>query len=269
MEEVNIMRPYFENKKNKIFISYNNKSYDYPSHFHNHLEIVYCFSGAQKLKVGENVYALKKGDALVISPNTIHEYIKDKSSIDKTCESLAIICDTGLLIENIPDIIRKYPLNPLVDESKISHNTVNAFYSVLSAKSNVELLGWTYVILSDLICSLELTSSQDNFQLPSKIISYIDLNFKEPLSINYVAKVFGYHPSYIAHLFSDRLKIPFKTYLGGVRSEYAAFEIRTTDKTLAEIAYDSGYNSINTFCRSFKKHFNMTPSEYKKLNIDL
>ena len=53
------MRPYFENKNQKIFTSYKNKSYSYPSHFHNHLEVVYCFSGIQNVKVGEKIYILK------------------------------------------------------------------------------------------------------------------------------------------------------------------------------------------------------------------
>lgn len=257
------MRPYFENKNKKIFISYYNKTYNYPSHFHNHLELVYCFSGSQKVKVGEMVYTLKKGEAVVIFPNTIHEYIEDNTAFEDS-ETLAIICDTNLLNENLPDIIKKYPTNPLIKPNMLSGNTVYAFKKVLTVKNDIELLGWTYIILSDLICSLKLTSSRDNLELPSKIISYIDSNFKEPLSINFIAREFGYHPSYIAHLFSDRLKIAFKTYLGGVRSEYAAYLIRTTDKTLTEIAYDSGYNSVNTFCRSFKKHFFKTPSQYKK-----
>jgi YesN/AraC family two-component response regulator len=96
------------------------------------------------------------------------------------------------------------------------------------------------------------------------VVAYIDETFKEPLTIDYIAKVFGYHPSYIAHVFCDQLKISFRTYLGAVRAEYAAAEIRTTQKSLTEIAYESGCNSLNTFCRCFKKHFSMTPSQYKK-----
>ena len=112
--------------------------------------------------------------------------------------------------------------------------------------------------------NLELTPSETNLELPSKIVGYIDKNFKEHLTINHIAKVFGYHPSYIAHLFCDQLKIPFRTYLCAVRCEYAASLIRTTGKSLTEIAYESGYNSLNTFCRGFKKHFCKTPSQYKK-----
>ena len=38
-------------------------------------------------------------------------------------------------------------------------------------------------------------------------------------------------------------------------------------KSLTEIAFDNGFNSLNTFCRCFKKHFSCTPSEYKKSKV--
>ena len=259
-----IMTPYFEVRQKNIFISHAKKTYNFPAHFHSYLEIAFCISGMQNVRVGEKIYTLKKGDAIAIFPNTIHEYIKYDSLCNEPTEIVAVICNTKLLAENLPDIITKYPRNPFIDASMISENTALAFRKITSKNNDIEMIGWTYIILSNLLSVLELVPIQGNLELPSKIVAYIDANFKEELTINHIAKVFGYHPSYIAHLFCDRLKIPFKTYLGNVRSEYAASQIRTTEKSLTEIAYDSGYNSLNTFCRCFKKHFSQTPSQYKK-----
>ncbi len=258
------MHPYFEIKQKKIFISHKKRTYNFPSHFHSYLEIAFCLSGMQNVRVGEKIYTLKKGDAIAIFPNTIHEYIECDSLLNEPTEIVAIICDTKLLAENLPDIITKYPRNPFIDASVISENTALAFQKITMRINDIEMIGWTYIILSNLLSVLEMIPMEGNLELPSKIIAYINENFKEELGINHIAKVFGYHPSYISHLFCDRLNIPFKTYLGNIRSEYAASQIRTTDKSLTEIAYDSGYNSLNTFCRCFKKYFSQTPSQYKK-----
>ena len=258
------MYPYFEKNSKNIFISYERRTYNFPSHFHNHLEIAFCVSGMQNVKVGEKIYTVKKGDAIVIFPNTVHEYIEYDSLCDEPTEIVAIICNTKLLAENLPDIITKYPRNPFIDASLISEDTALAFRKIITRIDDIKLIGWTYIILSDLLSILELTPTDENLELPSKIVAYIDANFKEDLTINHISKAFGYHPSYITHLFCDRLKIPFRTYLGAVRSEYAASQIRATEKSLTEIAYESGYNSLNTFCRCFKKHFSQTPSQYKK-----
>lgn len=256
------MHPFFEKKSKDIFVSHEKASYNFPAHFHNNLEIALCLSGNQNVRVGEEIYTLKKGDAVVIFPNMVHEYIKHESN--EPTEVVALICDTKLLSENLPDIITGCPRSPFVEASRISENTILAFEKIALQNSDIEMIGWTYIILSNLMEVIELTPTQLDLELPSKIIAYIDTNFADKLTINRIAKIFGYHPSYIAHLFCDRLKIPFRTYLGAVRSEFAASQIRTTEKSLTEIAYESGYDSLNTFCRCFKKHFSKTPSQYKK-----
>ena len=255
------MRPYLENKTKTIWKSMREFSYDFPSHFHNNLEMTFCFSGEQKICIGEKECILREGDVAVIFPNTPHEYFKTN---DAPARVVSIMCNTKILSETFPDIISKYPVNPHITAEKVSKNIELGFEGIAASVENAQMIGWTYIILSDVLHIVELESLDGDRELPARIVDYIDKNFKEPLTIEYISKAFGYHPSYIAHLFCDQLKIPFRTYLGAVRAEYAATQIRTTQKSLTEIAYDSGYNSLNTFCRGFKKHFGQTPSEYKK-----
>ena len=258
------MYPYFEDKNNKIFTSHRTCSYNYGSHFHKMIEIAYCFSGLQQIKVGKMVYTLKKGDAIVIFPNIIHEYIKCKTDCDT--ETVSLISETDFFTALIPDFKVKRPESPFVKAESLPESASHAFRKMLSAEDDVELLGWSFIAISGLLKNLNLlpTSESDGFSLAPNIIAYINENFKKPLTIEYLAKEFGYSASYIAHIFYDQLKIPFRTYLGNVRSEYAASLIISGNKSLTEISYECGYNSLNTFCRCFKKHFSCTPSEYKK-----
>lgn len=255
---------YFENKNNKIYIHHKAESYHYDSHFHSKTEIVYCFSGIQDIRLGNTKYTLHQGDAAIIFPNVIHEYIKHNT--DKKTESVSIICHTEYLADFIPDLITKHPLSPVIQANQISKISAYAFKMAKDAKNHTELIGWTFIVLSDLMKNLNLipVKDSDGFNLAPNLISYINMNFQKPLTITFLSKEFGYSSSYIAHIFYDQLKIPFRTYLGEVRSKYAAKLIETTAKTLTEIAFECGYNSLNTFCRCFKKHFSQTPSEYKK-----
>lgn len=261
------MYTYYENPKKHIFISHKKKTYNFASHFHSNIEIAYCFSGKQTIKIGENRYTLKGGDAAIIFPNIVHEYIEYPDSGSEQTEVIAVVVNNKLIAGAIAGFLSNSPKNPIVENELISENVRFAFKKVLDSKNDMALLGWTYIILSELLDVVTLTPSDKDLELAPKIIDYIDANFKEPLSINHLANVFGYSPSYIAHVFCDQLKIPFRTYLGSVRSEYAATLIKTTQKNLTEIAYDSGFLSLNTFCRCFKKHFFMTPSQYKKTTI--
>ncbi|MCR5797432.1 MAG: helix-turn-helix transcriptional regulator [Eubacterium sp.] len=39
-----------------------------------------------------------------------------------------------------------------------------------------------------------------------------------------------------------------------------------TDRTVAEIAYDCGYNNVEHFCRQFRNHENLTPGKYRQIH---
>lgn len=266
----NSMYTYFEQKELKIYKNYKQSSYSFSSHFHSKTEIAYCFCGLQNVKVGNKLYTLKKGDAIIIFPNVIHEYIEAEENTNIKTESVSLMCETDYLTKIIPDFTTKHPASPYLSSEQLSGKTAFAFENLKKSNDEIELLGWTFIALSGIINNLELipVKQSDELNLAPNLISYININFQKPLTIKYLGKEFGYSSSYIAHIFYDRLKIPFRTYLGKVRSEYAANLISTTNKNLTEIAYECGYSSINTFCRCFKKHFSKTPSQYKKSVLD-
>ena len=261
------MYPYFETKNSKIYISHHKESYSFDMHFQNKIEVAYCFSGMQKVKLGETLYTLRGGDCIIIFPNIVHEYIKSSPDENIETETISLISDTDFFASLLPDIVTKRPLSPFIEAQKITKDTARAFGKMIKSKdNNIELLGWSCIALSDIMNVIELVPFKQSPSpaLAPALISYINANFKKDLSINVIALEFGYSPSYIAHIFHDSLKIPFRTYLGSVRSEYAKELILKGDKTLTEISFECGYNSINTFCRSFKKHFGVVPSEFKK-----
>ena len=263
------MNTYYENNTTKIYTTYKNKSYNYESHFHSKTELVYCYSGLQSVRLGNTIYTLKSGDSVLIFPNVVHEYIKCDTYTSIKTEIISIIIDTDCLSTFIPELITKRPVNPFISCEHISQNTNLAFEkmkSISESKEKTELMGWTFVALAGLIKNMELIPAKETkgFNLAPSLISYINENFKKPLTIKYLSKEFGYSTSYIAHVFYDQLKIPFRTYLGTVRSKYAADMICSTEKSLTEIAYESGFLSLNTFCRCFKTNFSQTPSQYRK-----
>lgn len=253
------MHPYFQGNLRKIFAVQSGK---YPSHFHTNIELAYCFSGSLLIKIGENICTLEPGDAAVILPNIVHEYLGPPPGTSSS--QSVLVCDINLIMHNIPDIITKRADNPIIKAKNVSEYTSLAFKKMIQTEKETELIGWTLIVLSDLLGKMDLSPQKSAMDLPSKIVSYINTNFNEPLTLKYIASKFGYHPSYISHLFCDQLRIPFHSYLGAVRSEHAATLIKTTNKSLTDIANECGYNSLNTFCNCFKKHFSKTPSQYKK-----
>lgn len=258
------MRTYLERTQKEIYVSYYSYNYSFDAHFHNKIELVRCVDGTQTIKIDNTPYTLEKGDVAVVFPNVTHEYVAEEGT--KT-ETIAVIGRAEFFTAAYPELITKRPKDPIIKGKDLSGKVAHAFSNILeSSEDPGGLIGWTYIVLSEVMGKLELVSAKlaDTFQLAPSLVSYIDENFKKPLTIKYLANEFGYSGSYITHVFYDQLKIPFRTYLAAVRSEHAAMLIRSTSKNLTEIAYECGYGSTNTFCRCFKKHFGISPSEFKK-----
>ena len=56
----------------------------------------------------------------------------------------------------------------------------------------------------------------------------------------------------------------FVSFLNEYRLNLAAKALRSTDDTGLSIAAQCGFENLSYFSRAFKKHFGMTPREYRK-----
>ena len=53
-------------------------------------------------------------------------------------------------------------------------------------------------------------------------------------------------------------------YIISKRLERAKLLLSTTDQRISEVAYDCGFNDFGYFSRTFKKHYNISPSDFRK-----
>ena len=57
--------------------------------------------------------------------------------------------------------------------------------------------------------------------------------------------------------------LSFHRYVNMRRLNYAAYLLANTDATCVSCALESGFASLRSFNRNFKKEFGITPAEYK------
>ena len=53
-------------------------------------------------------------------------------------------------------------------------------------------------------------------------------------------------------------------YLNYYRIERACYQLLTTNHSITEIAYSSGFNDLSYFIKTFKKYKGVTPKNYLK-----
>ena len=95
------------------------------------------------------------------------------------------------------------------------------------------------------------------------IMQYIHENYSHNLSLDEIASHIGISKSTALNLFHRFLHTTPVSYLIGYRLQAASWLLKNTNKKVKTIAYESGFHNVDYFCRLFKKHYHLTPSEYR------
>ena len=115
-------------------------------------------------------------------------------------------------------------------------------------------------------CAEELNSAKQKQQNQkvARIQEYIDLHIKEDISLNDVSEWIGLSPAYVSRIFKETTGMNFVEYLNSCRVEEAKQLLVNTTLSIKEIGFRSGFNTIQTFTRTFKKFESCTPSQYRE-----
>lgn len=97
-----------------------------------------------------------------------------------------------------------------------------------------------------------------------QVIHYLHRNYLEPVTLTEVAGKFDYHPSYLSELMKKHLGQNFIHFIQELRIRHACSLLLSTDMPIPEIAEESGFNSVPTFTRVFRRHKKMSPSQFRK-----
>lgn len=114
---------------------------------------------------------------------------------------------------------------------------------------------------------LKIAEHSDENALPSSMVEnldgYIRDNIHDEISNTELGAVFGYHPFYISKMLKDKKGITLHQYVIQYRIKYALSMLRYSDKSIADIADETGFTDASYFTKSFKAQFGMTPKEYR------
>ncbi len=93
----------------------------------------------------------------------------------------------------------------------------------------------------------------------------VDANLLEDLSLDEMAAIANMSPSTFKRKFKIEFNITFSKYITSKRLERACdLLIRKSKSTISEIAYDCGFNDPAYFTKSFKKHYEKSPTTYRE-----
>ncbi len=92
---------------------------------------------------------------------------------------------------------------------------------------------------------------------------YMMNNFNENISLNELAEHCFVSPFHFSRIFKSILNVSPHQYLLSTRLQHAKVLLSSTEKPVSDIAFESGFNSLEHFVTAYKQVFRLTPSQQR------
>lgn len=107
---------------------------------------------------------------------------------------------------------------------------------------------------------------QDYTKQINRVIDYINLNLNRSITIDELSSLVDLSTYHFHRIFTSLIGEPIGKYILRRRLERAANVLLGEPVAIKDVAYDGGFSSVSSFCRSFKRHFGVSAEEYRRKN---
>ena len=95
-------------------------------------------------------------------------------------------------------------------------------------------------------------------------ICYMEEHYKSQPTMKETAEHVGFSAGHFSRLFHQQLGMPYNTYLNNIQIRHVQILLVHTDKTIMEIAQETGYCHGDYLSAQFKKKVGISPRQYRK-----
>lgn len=254
-------------------------------HFHPHYQLFTVLEGTGKRLIGDSIHSFVPGDTVFLGPDVPHLWRSDPAFF----EGNAALRTHGIVLYFQEDFLGKdflernemLPIRQLLQESKRGIE----YRGALRDHIRTELLelkhleGFQSVLhlltLLNRIAHEEGGSSiaslgyVNNYKVSEtermqKVHNYVLQHFAQEIRLGDVASLAGMSEAAFCRYFKARANKTFIDFVNEIRIGHACKLLLEDKWTIAQIAYDSGFDSLSNFNRNFKRYIGHTPREYKR-----
>ncbi len=257
--------------------------FTFPWHFHDEYEILYVIDGAGSSFVADNIEEFSSGDLVLLGSNLPHFWRSDESFHTEENGKIVNYIVVQFSSEFFKEIISEYPEFHLIKELLERSSRGIRFSTDFSQKFGKKLIkltkrkGFEKTLM--LLELLQLLAKTDQYKLLAgelyqtehhdftsdrlvKVMHYINSTYLKKIELEKVAEVASLHPSAFCRFFKEKTGKSLSEFVSDMRISYACRLLIEAKLSVSQICYESGYNNLSNFNRTFKKHTGFTPTNY-------
>ncbi len=255
--------------------------FDFPLHCHEELELNFIMNakGAKRI-IGDHIAEIEDLELVLVGSNLPHFWqtykCKSKEIKEITIQFHKDLFDEKFLRRNQMSFIRSM-LERSAKGILFSKQTIEQIrprLTVLSQKQGFDSVLELISILHDLSVSRNMHTLSDatfsnaelsyNSRRIDTAFEYMNQNFQKNMTLTEVSRLVNMTDASFSRFFKTRTGITFMDSLLELRLGHASRLLIDTTQSIAEVAYNCGFNNISNFNRLFKKKKGCTPKEFRE-----
>ena len=269
-------------------IDKNHTRFEMASHWHSHIEIIRVISGEMNIKLYNNEYIATAGDVLFVNSETVHGAVPEENCIYECVvlhTEMLEMKDSGckFFIDGIINrefIVQEY--HKLADDA--FHRYVNSIFDamirlessaaegrMLETANKFSVISSLYALFATIIennlytaVSIGQLPEDKNLAKLKSVLSFIRSNYDKQITLSDMASVADMSAKYFCKFFKNMTRKTPVDYLVAYRVEKASRKLLSTDMSVTDIAFATGFNDLSYFIKTFKKLKGKTPADFRK-----
>lgn len=249
------------------------------AHWHAEIELIRVLKGEFHVTLNKETYIAREGDIVFVNRETVHQGMPHSAVYDclvfhgeflyqdafDSCAFIKSLLEGECIIDPFfpASKSKTYAALSSVFDAVLSSGAsrkfrvISAFYDFFAAaleeKRFARSLGGSAL------------SNDQNIHALKKGLAFLRQNYDKPISLSQFSAAMHKSPGYAGSFFKNMTgKTPME-YLVAYRIEKACHKLRSTDLSVTEIAFSSGFSDVSYFIKMFKKAMGISPGKYRKM----
>ncbi len=236
-------------------------------HTHNHTELFFIVSGKGQFLIQDQFFPVGINNLVIINPNVLHT----EDSLNAQPLEYIVLGIDGIELANDENSNGRFSILDHMESVEISGCLRNILREMEQKSTGYEDVCQAYmeILIIRLMRSTTLSVpsepqiSSGNRQCAA-VRRYIDLHFKEPLTLEQLAEESHMNKYYLSHSFKREYGTSPINYMISRRIEESKYLLAETDLSMTQIAQLLGFSSLSYFSQVFRRTQSVSPLEYRQ-----
>ncbi|MDX2069008.1 MAG: AraC family transcriptional regulator [Haliscomenobacter sp.] len=277
---------------NQSYITRNLKEpyFDPNWHFHPHYQLFTVIEGTGTRLIGDDIRHFEAGDTVFLAPNMPHLWRSDRAYFERDSglqtQGIVVYFTEDFLgkdffekpemyaIKNLfassergLDLTHSYDLKATLVEDLMELNALNGFEGILKLLSILQKLSTCtdYQFIASV--NYENTHKISETERMRQVHEYVLKHYKEKISLSEVATLANMSEAAFCRYFKTRTNKTFSDFVREIRIGHACKLLLAGKMSIAQVSYESGFNTVSNFNSQFKAMKGQSPKQYQKMYV--